>query len=100
MVGRRSFRLFTVLAFLYGPIVLLIAYSFNESRLVTVWSGFSVRWYGALFQNRQLLSAAVLSLKVVAVSAVAAVALGTCAAFALARPRVRFRGRRWLAVLG
>jgi len=68
----RSWRLFTVLAFgyafLYGPIFLLVIYSFNESKLVTVWSGFSVKWYGELIHNEKLLEAAWLSLKIAFVS--------------------------------
>ena len=68
-----AWRLFTVLAFgyafLYGPIILLVVYSFNESKLVTVWSGFSVKWYGELLRNEKLLEAAWLSLKIAVVSA-------------------------------
>ena len=79
-------------AFLYGPIAVLIAYSFNDSRLVTVWGGFSLRWYGELFGNERMIDAAWLSLRIASVSATAAVALGTAAAFALVRFG-RFRGR-------
>jgi putrescine transport system permease protein len=79
-------------AFLYGPIVVLLAYSFNESRLVTVWGGLSLRWYGALFADARMIEAAWLSLRIAAVSATAAVVLGTAAAFALVRFG-RFRGR-------
>ncbi len=93
---RRSGFLFTALAFgyafLYVPILLLIIYSFNESRLVTVWSGWSTRWYGELLQNDQMLSAAGLSLRIAAVTATFAVALGTIAGLTLARFG-RFRGR-------
>lgn len=84
--------LFFGYAFLYVPIFLLIVYSFNENRLVTVWSGFSLKWYGELFHNEQLLSAACLSLRVAAVSASLAVIGGTMAGIALARFG-RFRGR-------
>lgn len=92
---RRRFPwLWTALAFgyvfLYAPILSLIVYSFNDSRLVTVWAGFSTRWYGELLQNEQLLSAAWLSIKVAAVAATIAVILGTLAAMTL----VRFR-RQW-----
>lgn len=80
------------LAFLYLPIVALVAYSFNASRLVTVWGGFSTRWYGALFANEPLLDAAWLSLRLGVVSATLATALGTLAALALAR-HGRFTGR-------
>ncbi|NYZ15128.1 ABC transporter permease subunit [Azospirillum sp. RWY-5-1] len=79
-------------AFLYVPIFLLMLYSFNENRLVTVWSGFSTKWYGELLENTQLLDAAYLSLKVAAISASFAVVLGTLAGLALARFG-RFRGR-------
>lgn len=72
-------------AFLYLPIVALIAYSFNASRLVTVWGGFSTHWYGALMGNQPLLDAAWLSIRLAAVSATLATALGTLAALALAR---------------
>jgi putrescine transport system permease protein len=71
-------------AFLYIPIIMVIVYSFNESRLVTVWAGFSTQWYGALLQNQQLLGAAWLSLRIAAVNATIAVILGTCAALLVA----------------
>ncbi len=79
-------------AFLYLPIVALVAYSFNGSRLVTVWGGFSTRWYGALLSNQPLLDAAWLSLRLAFVSATLATVLGTLAALALAR-HGRFPGR-------
>jgi len=79
-------------AFLYLPIVALIAYSFNASRLVTVWGGFSTHWYGALMRNEPLLDAAWLTIRVAVVSATLATVLGTLAALALARYRV-FSGR-------
>lgn len=79
-------------AFLYIPILLLIIYSFNESRLVTVWSGFSVKWYGELVQNEQILSAAWLSVRIAAMNATIALALGTLAGLVMARFG-RFRGR-------
>ncbi|MEJ2603192.1 MAG: ABC transporter permease subunit [Gammaproteobacteria bacterium] len=93
---RRSRFLLSVLAFgyafLYIPIVLVVVYSFNDSRLVTVWGGFSTRWYGELLRNEQVLSAALLSLQVAVVTATVATLLGTMAGLALARFR-RFRGR-------
>lgn len=99
---RRSWPLFSVLAFgyafLYVPILLLILYSFNESRLVTVWSGFSFKWYGELLHNRQLLDAAWLSVRIAAVNATIALVLGTLAANALVR-HGRFRGRTGLELL-
>jgi len=79
-------------AFLYVPIVLVMLYSFNDSRLVSVWGGFSFKWYGALFQNRQIIEAALLSLRIALISATAATLLGTLAGLALARMG-RFRGR-------
>jgi putrescine transport system permease protein len=72
-------------AFLYLPIVLLVVYSFNESRLVTVWAGFSTKWYGELFRNRSLLDAAWVSLRVGLVAATLATVLGTLAGVSLAR---------------
>lgn len=96
MTARRPWGLFVALlfgyAFLYVPILSLIVYSFNESRLVTVWAGFSTKWYGELLRNEQLLSAAWLSLRIAAMNATAAVVLGTMAAVALVRLG-RFRGR-------
>jgi putrescine transport system permease protein len=79
-------------SFLYAPIVSLVIFSFNESRLVTVWSGFSTKWYGELFRDPQMLNAAWLSLQIGAVSATIALVLGTLAAVALVRFR-RFKGR-------
>ena len=79
------------LAFLYIPLVVLVVYSFNESKLVTVWGGFSTKWYGALMENDTILEAAWLSLRIAIVSSLAAVALGTLAGYAMARIK-RFRG--------
>ncbi|MCK5932607.1 putrescine transport system permease protein [Fulvimarina manganoxydans] len=79
-------------AFLYLPIVILVIYSFNASQLVTVWGGFSTRWYGQLFSNRGLLDAAWVTLRVGLLSATVATILGTLAAVALTR-YTRFRGR-------
>lgn len=84
--------LFLGLAFLYIPLIVLIIYSFNDSKLVTVWGGFSTRWYGELIQNKDILDAMWLSLKIAAASSLAAVALGTMAGYALARIK-RFRGK-------
>lgn len=80
------------LAFLYAPIVLLVVYSFNAGRLVTVWSGWSLRWYRALASDTQMLEALWTSLRVGLVSATLATALGVLAAVALTRGG-RFRGR-------
>jgi putrescine transport system permease protein len=95
-VNRQSRFIVSVLAFgyafLYVPLLLVIVYSFNNSRIATIWGGFSVRWYGELFRNEQVLDAALLSLRVAITSATAATILGTMAGFALARLG-RFRGR-------
>jgi putrescine transport system permease protein len=79
-------------AFLYLPILVLVAYSFNASRLVAVWGGFSTHWYVALMGNEPLLDAAWTSLRLALVSATVATALGTLAALALTRYGA-FRGR-------
>ncbi|MDQ0559666.1 putrescine transport system permease protein [Rhizobium mesoamericanum] len=79
-------------AFLYLPIVLLVVFSFNESKLVTVWGGFSTKWYVSLLHNQALLDAAWVTLRVGILSATAATILGTLAAIALVR-YTRFRGR-------
>ncbi|MDC7717791.1 ABC transporter permease subunit [Vogesella sp. DC21W] len=77
--------------FLYIPIVSLIVYSFNESKLVTVWGGFSTKWYASLFANEQIMAAVKLSIEIALASALAAVVLGTIAGFVLARFK-RFPG--------
>ena len=79
-------------AFLYIPLVSVIFYSFNDSRLATVWGGFSTRWYGELFRNDQILDAMFLSLRIAATSATFATILGTMAGIILVRFG-RFRGR-------
>ncbi|VAW20926.1 Putrescine transport system permease protein PotI (TC 3.A.1.11.2) [hydrothermal vent metagenome] len=71
--------------FLYAPIVSLIIFSFNKSKLVTVWGGFSTKWYGELFRDPQILASAWLSLKIALSSASMALVIGTIAAFVLAR---------------
>lgn len=78
--------------FLYLPIFILIFYSFNESRLVTVWAGFSTKWYVELFQDDQIMGAVWMSLKIAFMSATMAVVLGTLASVALVRFG-RFRGK-------
>jgi putrescine transport system permease protein len=83
-------------AFLYLPIMSLVVFSFNENRLVTVWSGFSTKWYGELFADPQMLGAAWLSLQIAFFSASIALVLGTLCAVALVRFK-RFRGRTILA---
>jgi putrescine transport system permease protein len=80
------------LVFLYLPIVILVVYSFNASQLVTVWGGWSLRWYSALFADRAMLDAAMNSLGIAVLSAACATILGTSAALALTRAG-RFGGR-------
>jgi putrescine transport system permease protein len=84
-------------AFLYAPIGFLVVLSFNASRMVTAWDGFSLRWYQALWRDDTLISAALLSLRVAAASATLALIIGTLAGYALARFG-RFRARSALAV--
>ena len=84
--------LFIGFAFFYIPIFSMIFFSFNKSRLATVWGGFSTEWYWKLFANKQVINAAILSLEIALVSATIATILGTMAGIALARFK-RFRGR-------
>jgi len=97
-----SRSLFTLLAFgyafLYIPIIILVIYSFNESQLVTVWSGFSTKWYQALFSDDQLLTAAWVSLRIAFLTATAAVGLGTVAGLVMTRFG-RFRGKTLFSAL-
>ena len=79
-------------AFLYLPILVLILYSFNQSAISSVWGGFSLRWYTALFNNDQIIESALLSLKIAATSATFATILGTMAGLALTQMG-RYRGR-------
>ncbi len=79
-------------AFFYIPILSMMVYSFNASRLATVWGGFSTKWYVSLLHNTQIINAAILSLKIALLSATCATILGTMAGIALARFK-RFRGR-------
>jgi len=79
-------------AFLYIPMIILVIYSFNSSRLVTVWAGFSTHWYGELFRDQAFLDAAWVTLRVAFVSSTMATVLGTMAAYVLVRGG-RFRGR-------
>jgi putrescine transport system permease protein len=101
-MSRRSIFLVICLcfgfAFLYLPILSMIAFSFNESPLANVWGGFSLQWYRRLLDNRQIVDAAMLSLKIAVVSACLATILGTMAGVALARIR-QFRGKILFSVL-
>jgi putrescine transport system permease protein len=84
--------------FLYLPIILLVVFSFNESRLTTRWSGFSFKWYESLFNDDSMLKAAWVSLKIAFTSATAAVVLGTLAAFVMTRFNF-FRGKTLFGAL-
>src|ERR1700680_2569881 len=101
---RRELTLFTTtsiafaLPFLSLPIAILVVYSFNASRLVTVWGGWSTRWYAVLLEDHDMTAAALASLVLALVSAALATVLGTAAALALARFG-RFRGRFLLAAM-
>ena len=79
-------------AFLYLPMVILVIYSFNSSKLVTVWAGFSTKWYGELMRNEAFLDAAWVTIKVAVLSSTIATVLGTLAAYVLVRAG-RFWGR-------
>ncbi|MGJ5617912.1 ABC transporter permease [Sulfitobacter sp. MF3-043] len=79
-------------AFLYIPMIILIIYSFNAGKLVTVWAGFSTKWYGTLFQNEAFMNAAWVTIKVAVISSTFATILGTMAAYVLVRGG-RFMGR-------
>jgi putrescine transport system permease protein len=95
-MNRRPVFLITVLcfgfAFFYIPILSMMVYSFNASRLATVWGGFSTKWYLSLFANKQVGAALILSIQIALISASVATILGTMAGIALAR-FTRFRGR-------
>jgi len=96
MYGRRSgfltFMLAAGLAFLYVPMIMLVIYSFNYSKLVPVWGGWSLRWYTTLFESEAVWNAVVLSLKIAFVNATFATILGTLAGLAMVRFG-RFKGR-------
>ena len=102
---RRAFLVSTLLAlgfaFLYVPILTLVGYSFNNSRLVTVWDAANsptLKWYVALFRNQQIIDAALLSVRVAVMTACGAVVIGTLAGLVLARFG-RFRGRTLLSMM-
>ena len=87
-----SMMLVLGLLFIYLPMLILVIYSFNASKLVTVWGGWSIKWYVGLLDNSQLMGSVVRSLEIACYTAIAAVALGTLAAFVLTRI-TRFKGR-------
>ncbi len=95
-MNRRPIFLVTVLcfgfAFFYIPILSMMIYSFNASKLATVWGGFSTKWYVSLWSNKKIVDALILSLQIAVLSSTFATILGTMAGIALARFR-RFRGR-------
>ena len=90
--GFSKFMLIFGLSFIYLPMLILVIYSFNASKLVTVWGGWSFKWYAGLLDNTQLMGSVVRSLEIACYTAIAAVALGTLAAFVLTRV-TRFKGR-------
>jgi putrescine transport system permease protein len=90
--GFSKFMLIFGLSFIYLPMLILVIYSFNASKLVTVWGGWSIKWYVGLADNTQLMGSVVRSLEIACYTAIAAVALGTLAAFVLTRV-TRFKGR-------
>ena len=87
-----SFMLVAGLLFIYLPMLILVIYSFNASKLVTVWGGWSLKWYAGLLDNTQLMGSVMRSLEIACYTAIAAVALGTLAAFVLTRIS-HFKGR-------
>ncbi|MFW9267276.1 ABC transporter permease subunit [Pseudomonas sp. D2-30] len=87
-----SLMLVLGLLFIYAPMLILVIYSFNASKLVTVWGGWSVKWYVGLLDNSQLMGSVMRSLEIACYTAIAAVALGTLAAFVLTRI-THFKGR-------
>lgn len=98
-IHRSKFTVSTLIfgfGFLYLPMLILVIYSFNSSRLVTVWAGFSVKWYGALFQDQQILDAAWMSLKIALLSATMSLVLGLLSSITLVRFG-RFRGQTLFA---
>lgn len=94
----RTLALLLGFSFLYAPILILIIYSFNESRLVTVWSGFSIKWYFELFRDKQMMDGVMLSLSIGVMTATMAVIIGTMAAFVLTRVG-SFKGETGFAFL-
>ena len=90
--GFAKLMLWLGLLFIYLPMVIMVIYSFNASKLVTVWGGWSLKWYFGLLENKQLIGSVLRSLEIAFYTAIAAVALGTMAAFVLTRIP-HFRGR-------
>ncbi|MDX7828683.1 ABC transporter permease subunit [Aeromonas caviae] len=90
--GFAKLMLWLGLLFIYLPMIIMVIYSFNASKLVTVWGGWSLKWYFGLLDNKQLIGSVFRSLEIAFYTAIAAVALGTVAAFVLTRIP-HFRGR-------
>lgn len=100
-MGKRPFLNICValgFVFLYAPILALVILSFNESKLVTVWGGFSFKWYGVLFHSKEIINAAILSFEIAALTASIAVVFGTLIAIVLVRYR-KFRGRMLFSLM-
>jgi len=102
MKTKRNYSLLTGAAlgftFLYIPMLMLIVFSFNEARLTTSWSRFSLRWYASLFSNDAIFNALIVSLKIAVISATIATIVGTMAAFALVRFK-KFKGKTFFSAL-
>ena len=94
----RTLILWLGFGFLYVPMLILIIYSFNSSRLVTVWAGWSTQWYGELFRDQAMMNAVMLSVTIAFMAATSAVILGTIAAFVMTRIG-RFRGENGFAFM-
>jgi putrescine transport system permease protein len=82
--------------FLYAPILVLVVYSFNDSKMASIWGGFTFKWYGEMFNDREIIEGFLLSLKIALLTACSSVVLGTFAAYALDRYRT-FKGRTLFA---
>ncbi len=102
MKSQRAYVLYTLMAFgyafLYLPIICVVVFSFNQGKSISVWSGWSLRWYASLFSNEQILDAAKLSLQIAVIASSISVVIGTLAGLALARFG-KFRGRSMLSLL-
>ncbi len=102
MSSKRNFYLLSAMgfgfAFLYIPIILLIVFSFNEAKITTRWSSFSLRWYQALFENDAIINAALISLRIAVISATVATIVGALAGIALVRFR-KFKGKTFFSGL-
>ena len=102
MKTKRNYFLLTGAAlgftFLYIPMLMLIVFSFNEARITTSWSRFSLRWYESLFANEAIINALIISLKIAVISATIATIIGTMAAIVLVRFK-KFKGKTFFSAL-